>query len=283
MADHIAMYRRNGITKLYSFDTDENVVLRQRFNAPTHETKCEVHAAEELPAYLDNISDDLNIDHLICWLDYTGTGSRGAQLADYQALLQRLGVGDVARIALDASLPAERLKAELPEALRDQQLPAMNELLARELGAYHPEDVVLGSLNDMPRYLSTCLQHLCDRASANHPIDGAQFRPMLQTYYVDSSPMFTATILVQNGQGEPQPPEGFAYLANGWQDIEFLEVPELTAREKSFLDRLLDQDTEALTAELGYDIARAAQVPRQWTSFKKFHRFLPQFQHVELK
>lgn len=283
MADHIAMYRRNGITKLYSFDTDENVVLRQRFNAPTHQTRCEVHAAAELPALLDDIGGSLDVDYLICWLDYTGTGGRGAQLADFQALLQKLSAGDVARIALDASLPAERLKAGLPEALRNQQMPAMNALLSQEFGEYHPEDFELASLTDVPRYLSTCIHHLCDRVSALHPVDGPQFRPMLQTYYVDSLPMFTATILVQDPHGEPQPPDGFSYLANSWQDIEFLEVPELTAREKSFLDRLLDQDTEALTAELGYDIARAAQVPRQWASFKKFHRFLPQFQHVELK
>ena len=106
---------------------------------------------------------------------------------------------------------------------------------------------------------------------------------MLQTYYVDSMPMFTATILIQGVDGTPAVPSGFGYLAAGWGDIEYLEVPELTAREKSLLDRFLDRDADGLSGELGYDISRGPQMSRQWNSFKKFHRFLPQFQHVEIK
>lgn len=283
MADHIAMYRRNGISKLYSFDLEKNTVLRQKFNAPTYETICEIHAADELPEKLDFISQTLDVDRLIVWLDYTGAKKRGAQLAEFQALLKSLSCGDVARITLDASLPSEKLKEELPEAIRAQHLPAMRELLGREFGEFNPEDFELESRNDMPIYLSLCVRHLCDRTAAMYPNGGFSFIPMLQTYYVDSTPMFTATILVQNAQGLPAAPDGFGYLATDWGDIESLEVPELTAREKSFLDRLLDRDPAGLTAELGYDIARAAQMSRQWSSFRKFHRFLPQFQHVEIK
>ncbi|UTS81596.1 O-methyltransferase [Phaeobacter piscinae] len=283
MADHIAMYRRNGISKLYSFDLEQNIVLRQKFNAPTYETICETHTAAELPAKLDDISQTLDVDRLIVWLDYTGAKHRGAQLAEFQTLLWSLSSGDVARVALDASLPSEKLKAGLPEKIRDQHFPAMKALLGQEFGEFNPEDFELESLNDMPTYLSACLQHLCDRTAAMFPDGSISYTPMLQTYYIDSAPMFTATILVQDAQGLPLAPDGFGYLANDWGDIESLEVPELTAREKSYLDRLLDRDAQGLTDELGYDIARAAQMSRQWSSFKKFHRFLPQFLHVEIK
>lgn len=283
MADHIAMYRRNGISKLYSFDLDENIVLRQKFNAPTHDTICEKHPAAELPGRLDDISHMLDVDRLIVWLDYTGAKQRGAQLAEFQSLLKALSKGDVARVALDASLPSEKLKAGLPEELRDQHFPALKALLGQEFGEFNPEDFELESLHDMPIYLSACVQHLCDRTAAMHPNGGISYLPMLQTYYIDSTPMFTATILVQDDAGDPVAPDGFSFLASGWDGIENLEVPELTAREKSFLDRMLDRDAEGLTGELGYNIARTAQMSRQWDSFKKFHRFLPQFQHVEIK
>ncbi|ASP33679.1 hypothetical protein CHH27_10825 [Labrenzia sp. VG12] len=283
MTDQIAMYRRNGISKLYSFDAEQNIVLRQRFNAPTHETICEAHSAAELPAKLDDISYKLDVDRVIVWFDYTGARQRGVQLAEFQSLLKSLSSGDIARIAMDASLPPEKFKSELPENIRNQHFPAMKALLARELGEYHPEDFELESQNDMPRYLSKCIEHLCDRAAEMDPNGEVSFCPMLQTCYTDSVPMFTVTILVQDANKTPAAPDGFSYLANDWGDIESLEVPELTAREKSYLDRLLDRNADELTRELGYDIARAAQMPRQWTSFKKFHRFLPQFQHVEIK
>lgn len=283
MVDHIAMYRRNGISKLYSFDIEENVVRRQVFNAPTSNTICKTHSAAELSAKLDEISQELDIDHLIVWLDYTGHKQRGVQLAEFQTLLQSLSSGDIAKIALDASLPSQKLKANLPEAIRSRDLPATNALLRLEFGEFHPENFELESLNDMPQYLAHCVRHLCDRASEMDQNAGLSFVPMLQTYYTDSMPMFTATVLVQDAQGQPASPDGFGYLADGWGDIECLEVPELTAREKSFLDRLLDRETEDLTNELGYNIARPSQMLRQWDSFKKFHRFLPQFQHVEIK
>ncbi|MBU2993949.1 hypothetical protein Q4555_11035 [Octadecabacter sp. 1_MG-2023] len=283
MTDHIAMYRRNGISKLYSFDLESNIVLRQQFNAPTQNTQCKTHTAAELPAKLNDIGHDLDIDQFIVWFDFTGARERGSQLADFQALLQALSPGDIARVALDASLPSEKLKAELSKEIQDHHFPAMNALLGREFGNFHPENFTLTSQNDMSKYLSACIQHLCDRATELHPSGQISYRPMLQTYYADSSPMFTVTILIQNAQGEPAAPNGFCYLATDWNDIENLEVPELTAREKSYLDRLLDRDAAGLTGELGYEIARAAQMSRQWDSFKKFHRFLPQFQHVELK
>lgn len=283
MADHIAMYRRNGITKLYSFDLDDETVRRQKFNAPTSETVCVQHSAAELPGKLDEISDMLGAKRFIVWLDYTGCTVRGAQLAEFQSLLQSLGPGDIARIALDASLPPARLIAELPAHLKDDRVAANRELLRREMGDFHPEDSELETLRDMPFYLASCLEHVCDRAADNSPIDGLSFLPMLQTHYVDSVPMFTSTVLVQSDNDMRQPPAGFRYLAEDWESIEFLEVPELTAREKSLLDRMLDEDEAEFNGHLGYSIAREAQSVRQWASFKKFHRFLPQFQHVELK
>lgn len=283
MADHIAMYRRNGISKLYSFDTDSNIVLRQKFNAPTVSTICKTHEASELPALVDDIKTDLDVDRLVVWLDYTGAKNRGAQLAEFQSLLQCLSSGDIARIALDASLPSEKLKANLKPEIRDNPLAATKNLLSREFGMYHPEDFEIETLSDMPRYLASCVRRLCDRSSEMMEGTGISFRPMLQTYYVDSKPMFTATFLAQDANGNPAAPDGFAYLAQNWEDLERLEVPELSAREKTYLDCLLDQDGDGVNSQLGYRVVYTPQTSRQWESFKKFHRFLPQFQHVELK
>ena len=283
MADHIAMYRRNGVAKLYSFDFEEHVISRQKFNAPTIQTICERCTAAEIPAKLEDIKTRLDADRVVVWFDYTGTGERGAQLAEFQSLLEALAPGDIARVALDASLPAERLEANLPVKDRGKGIYTSQALLKREFGGFHPETFELEARNDMPKYLAQCISHLCDRSAQMKADSGNTFIPMLQTCYTDSVPMFTAAVLVQDGSGQPAAPIGFNFLANSWDDIESLEIPELTAREKSFLDRLLNLKSEELIKELGYEIARGPQTIRQWKSFQKFHRFLPQFQHVELK
>ncbi|MBL3594830.1 hypothetical protein JMM63_04475 [Rhodovulum sulfidophilum] len=283
MVDHISMYKRNGISKLYSFDEDESVVKRQVFNSPTSTTECEQMLAGELADKLGDIQAHLDVDSFVIWLDYTGHSKRGEQISEFQILLENLRPGDMARISLDASMPSERLKANLPQEVRIDHILAMTELLRREIGELHPEDIQLGSERDIPKYLSTCLRRACDRAVRSRPDNPIQLTPILETSYTDSCPMYTCTILAQDADDKPDVPAGFHFLSQGWGVIEALEVPELTAREKSFLDRLLDKTENEFNENLGYSIAREAQALRQWASFKKFHRFLPQFLHVDIK
>lgn len=283
MVDHISMYKRNGISKLYSFDAEESVVLRQAFNSPTSTTKCEQMLASELAGKLGDIQENLDVDSLVVWLDYTGNTKRGEQISEFQTLLENLNAGDVARISLDASMPPVRRKASLPKHIRDNHMLAMTELLKQEIGELHPEDINLESENDIPRYFSVCLSRACDRALTSRPANPIRFIPVLQTSYFDSCPMYTCTILAQDEDGSPSAPAGFHFLGAGWENIEALEVPELTAREKSYLDRLLDKAEAEFNGLLGYNIARDAQSLRQWASFKKFHRYLPQFYHVDIK
>lgn len=283
MVDHISMYKRNGISKLYSFDEDESVVQRQIFNSPTSMTKCEPMLAGQLADKLGDIQDALDVDSFVIWLDYTGNSNRGEQIYEFQVLLENLKPGDVARISIDASMPPSKLKANLPQAIKGDHILAMTELLKREIGELHPEAIRLRSERDIPTYFSTCLMRACDRAVQNRPDNPIQFTPILETCYTDSCPMYTCTILAQDVDGKPDVPAGFHFLSQGWGLIEALEVPELTAREKSFLDRLLDKAEDEFNDSLGYSIAREAQALRQWSSFKKFHRFLPQFLHVDIK
>ena len=283
MVDHISMYKRNGISKLYSFDAEDSVVQRQVFNSPTSTTRCEQMLAGELADRLGEIERALDVDRFVIWLDYTGNINRGEQITEFQVLLENLKPGDLARISLDASMPPDRLKANLRKEIKADHMLAMTELLKREIGELHPEDIQLGSERDIPRYFSTCLMRACDRAVHSRPDNPIQFIPVLETSYTDSCPMYTCTLLAQDADGNPRSPAGFHFLSAGWGSIEALEVPELTAREKSFLDRLLDKADDEFNQNLGYSIAREAQALRQWASFKKFHRFLPQFLHVDIK
>lgn len=283
MVDQISMYRKNGITKLYSFDDKEEIVKRQQFNAPTTETRCRQHLAEELAASIDDLKDEMRIGRSVVWFDYTGNSGRAGQIWEFATLLEKLEPGDIARISLDASFPPERRLAELKEELRNDRLAGMNELVRQEFGDLHPEDVELSSQLEMPEYLSKCVEQACARAQANIIGIQVEIAPLLLTTYCDSTPMFTAAVMLRSENANTPMPAGFDFLCSNWLDIENLEVPDLTAREKSLMDRLLDRSVEEVDEALDYEIARKNQRSRQWEAFKKFHRFLPQFQHVELR
>lgn len=283
MVDQISMYRKNGITKLYSFDGDEEIVKRQEFNAPTAETVCRQHLAEELAPNIDDLKEEMHIGRSVVWFDYTGNSERAVQIWEFATLLEKLEPGDIARISLDASFPPAKRLAELTEELRNDRLAGMNELVRQEFGDLHPEDVELSSQFEMPKYLSKCVEQACARAQANIIGVQVEIAPLLLTTYCDSSPMFTAAVMLCSDDVDTPMPAGFDFLCSNWLDIENLEVPDLTAREKSLMDRLLDRSIEEVDDALDYDIARKNQRLRQWEAFKKFHRFLPQFQHVELR
>lgn len=283
MSDHQTIYKRTGIEKLYSFDFDQQVVERQRFNAPTRSTVCEYHDTAELALRLDQVTQDLDFDRVIVWLDYTGIGNRSVQLSEFQAVLGKLKPGDIARISLDASPPSAKLKQQLPEALRADHLAAMTELLRQEMGDYHPQDFVFASQNDITSLLVSTIERSCIRATDASHERSLRFQPILLTAYADTSPMVTATVIVQDPAGAPAPPAGFQFLSTDWSTIENLEIPELSIRERTFIDTRLDESEADITSDFGYRIANEPKQARQWVSFKRFHRYLPQFQHVELR
>ncbi|GLO70888.1 hypothetical protein MACH17_24050 [Phaeobacter inhibens] len=95
--------------------------------------------------------------------------------------------------------------------------------------------------------------------------------------------MFTATVMLRAEDVDTPMPAGFDFLCSNCREIENLEVPDLIAREKSPMDRLLDKSVDEVDDALDYEIARTNQRLRQWEAFKKFHQFLPRFQHVELR
>ena len=121
LSDHIAIYRRAVCAKLYAFDLNQDVVDRQKFNVPFDGVVCKAHTSGELPTLLDGIVEDFDAKHVIVWLDYTEP-KRLEQLSEIQAIVEKLQVGDIIRVTMNADLSG-LLKSEAQLTSAEKALP----------------------------------------------------------------------------------------------------------------------------------------------------------------
>lgn len=275
LSDHLSIYRRAGLRKLYSFDGDPEVVNRQRFNAPFSDVVCEAHFSSELPSRMDEIVKKMGAQNVIVWLDYTEP-RHIEQLGEIQALSKILQVGDVLRVTMNVDLSTLH-KRESQLDTREKALPFDEKraaLLKRVLGGYMPRHIVRIGQNGLPGAVSESIARACqmgleERPRPAHPV------PLLITEYKDSSSMLTVTLLVCDGRGEPRPPAGWSFVPEEWSSVDRIVAPDLSPREKYTLDKVMNDTPAAVASAMGFDLD-----PEAIEAYARFHRFYPTFQTV---
>ena len=275
LSDHLAIYRRAGLKKLYSFDQDSEIVLRQKFNAPFQGVVCDVHSSDELPARLDSIVEDMDVENVIIWLDYTEP-KHLVQLAEIETLCTRLVIGDVLRVTLNVDFKGLHKR---DEELSDQErrLPLDEKqvaLMKRQLGSYLPQKIVRIGDGDMSGAVAESVLRACeigfeDLTSPRKPL------PLLITEYRDTTSMLTVTILVRDENDNPAVPEGWSWLPKDCSSVERILAPDLSPRERYTLDKEMHRSANQISTALGFKMD--SDVLR---SFERFHRFYPTFQTV---
>ena len=275
LSDHLALYRRAGITNLYSFDCDPNITDQQRFNVPFNGVRCENHFSDELPPLLGDICSDTEAQNVIVWLDFTAP-KHYKQLQEIEALVTKLQVGDVLRVTMNidfASLHKREvgLSEEQKNLPKDQKLAALLSLCLEE---YLPRSVCSLNHKKIPSAIAKSIERACIRGvEANS--DNIMPVPILLTEYRDSTRMMTATVIMANGQEAPQALRGWKYLSTDWSNVERIVAPDLSPRERHALDKKMHSDYVAITDYLGFELDLEAI-----QAYERFHRFYPAFQSV---
>ena len=84
LVDLEAVYRKIGVSNLFSFDGNVDVVARQQCNLPHFKTICEKMHSSDLAGSIDDIMGRFKpAEHMIVWLDYTNT----QRLADRKSVV----------------------------------------------------------------------------------------------------------------------------------------------------------------------------------------------------
>lgn len=275
LVDLEAVYRKIGITKLYSFDGNDEVVARQRCNLPHFGAICEKMHSSALPGLLDQIMHRFKpAQHMIVWLDYTNV-ERLAQLQEFCEVLKRCQPGDVVRITMNAQagLNVEEFRKEGFETASQYRA----KLLQDQIGDFFPASFVTLKKDDLPRALGAAVALAASAASAD---TNFEFVPLLSTTYADGQRMFTATVLTKENDNDcPDGLQGWEFLAKGWKNIVEISVPDLSLREKVLIDKHLRKGPQAIINSAKFKPASEldeAKVAIQ--SYKRLHRFYPTFQ-----
>lgn len=289
MEDQKLVHRLLGIERLLAFDMHSDVVGRQKFNRPTAGTKCVQSTATDLVRDIVANVESAGITGAagyIVWLDYTDPKQIGQQLADFHSLLTQLAPNDIVRVTVNANWDwwAGKSYPNAPIAIDVRQKKAMAKLQLN-LKTYLPTDVKAESLDE--HGICVAIARSFGKAAGQAVRGSRSFEPLSIIRYADGQQMLTITGAVTTLSATPDLRGklglgSWAFASSNWSDVKYIAVPDLTARERLFLEREAYRGEPDLTATLGFNIEAAAEMPGFVENFSRYYRHYPAFSSVEL-
>lgn len=282
LVDQESVYRRVGISNLFSFDGADWIVKRQQKNVPHDNVFCEQLHSSSLPGHIDLLSGIfLPASSFIFWLDYTNPRERLAQLQEFSQLLQKCQPGDVVRITMNAE----------PRTLRgsweNEGYPGPGEYRAERLkgslGEFFPASIKKVGENEIPVTLAQAVRLAASQASASSKLN---YIPILLTTYADGQRMFTATVIASDDEDKNISAglQTWEFFPSSWTDMVDISAPDLSMREKMMIDRHLAKPPLEIIDEIGFTIAEELdEASRALESYKRLHRYYPSFYAIGLQ
>lgn len=284
LEDHKLVHRILGLKRLIAFDYDDAVVARQKFNRPLQTCHCIKEKSGDVIRTLDDILQRFNFSDasgLICWLDYTSPKKIGEQLQEFQALLDKSVIGDVVRVTVNAhphELNEQQNVAPVPvEEKREKQFGT----LKKRIGDFLPSTASAADMT--PIGLARVLSEAFGAAALGAlPVTGGKvFRPLSIVRYADGQQMLSITGVVGSRADEGEmlsrlSLDSWPFASHSWSDIHQLVVPDLTVRERLFLEReVTTRPAEEIIQSLGFEQAGEIAISDFIDSYKNYYRFYP--------
>lgn len=286
MVDQISVYKRIGITNLFSFDYNEKVVARQVFNRPIDAAKCDAMPASSLAGKLDSLPDLFpSASNAIVWLDYTRPSERLTQLQEFCQVCERFQIGDIVRITLNANLGTLDEDGSDSWKVKGFSDPGSYRLsrLKAQLGSLVPTRITTIGENDFPSVLLQCVENACSAVHGKR--SDIHFRPILLTSYKDGQRMVTATLKAvqpQNANNSILSLAEWPFFAQSWSSLINIVAPDLSSREKMRIDHMLTMQPNQIQSDLGFLLDESSQKSLDAiSSYQQLHRYYPSFSHVE--
>lgn len=293
LEDHKLVHRMLGISRLIGFDNDENVVARQRFNRPIDTFRCFKRESGQLVDQLDQILNEAecaDAEGLIVWLDYTSPSQLGLQVREFETLLDKLKAGDIARITVNAHLSAlgDAKGPDGKQIIADQLRQNRFDKLKARIGDYLPSDAKPSDMT--PERLPLLISQAFGKAAGKAlPVSGANtFAPLSVVRYSDGQQMLSMTgmVISRTDKAELRARLDLAswpFASNDWRTVHSLEVPDLTLRERLFLERAVaTSNYEEVAQRLGFILGDNVDLGTFLQNYKDFYRFYPTLLSAEI-
>lgn len=278
LQDHVLAHRQLGIPNLLSIDDEAWTVKRQNFNKPFKSIVCEEMSAADFVQNFETVAARYESNNrFIIWLDYMKPGDRGVQLSQVRTLGPNLAPGDVLKVTLNANPNAvKHVSGSTPEERAQERYNA----LLGQINTYFP---LTYKPKDVEERLPALLGDAFKIAVTGGMSRRNTFLPLSAFSYSDGQPMATYTGIVLNAGEEEKfllnsSLRDWPYRSTEFSDVKFVEVPHLSVREKTEIDRLIASNADEIRTTLDLPLAETdAETDALINGYANYYRFYPQY------
>ncbi len=285
-----------GISRMYSFDSDARVIIRQGVNKPFGFVACKQCDSRQAVQTFDDFRAALGgaETNVITWLDYTMPGKRKEQLQDLAVLIPSLIEWDVVRVTMNAhrntlgenviyvrerdKASSEQLESgEFPGSLAAWRLVQLKEQLGDDLPPDCDDVTALETEDGFFRTILRTIKRAVVRALTPRPELVAV--PVLSTAYADIQAMATAAFVIVRAAGE----KGFRDVCrfgewpykpgDEWDDYTSIQVPHLSLRERHIVHEAMAQG--GAFGAVQPDFVTADELAQYQTHYLRYPTFAP--------
>ena len=274
LEDHHLLHHELGMTKLYSIERDEAALSRQQYNKPFGCISCTGSSTRE---FINNFNEN---DPVIVWLDYTDT-KWSAQFSECADLLNNFKEFDILKVTFNAN----------PEVLKKGT--EKSQLSVFKNKANHPllsENLIENDVQTMRGFAKTILDVFKSISEDVLSGDGLFFYPLIQFRYIDNRHQMLTVAGMVLSEDDPFPEKmlhnlqliQWPYLYTKWGDIQEINVPDLTLKERQVLNQLLPMDPSDIQLdELPFKFHKNDErATKMVENYVKYYRYIPNFQRV---
>jgi hypothetical protein len=220
--------------KMLSIERQPEVLKRQRFNGPHTNVRCKLQTSGD---FVLRVSDRRK---LVVWLDYTEAGERPNQIAEFQSLVRNLRSLSIVKMTLNAA-PVTLGGTAGERGLQAKRLRAFLE----DFDRCFPNGLEEEAMTDesLPSTLLSVVDYASREAFSGR--SDWRFQPLTSAAYTDSRQQMLTVTGILGTKSEIANMLVVSQLATWdfsrlmWTDPVRIRVPELTLKERIFIDQLL--------------------------------------------
>jgi hypothetical protein len=238
MEDFRVLHERFPVMKMLSLEKEQYVLSRQRFNQPHTNVRCRLQKSGDFIAQLSGN------EKLVAWLDYTDPEERSIQISEFQSLLRNLRTLSIIKLTLNAA-PATLGGNPGESGLQALRRAAFLKDFERCFPSGLEEEKMEN--DNFPSTLLSVVDYTAAEALRDR-VDW-RFQPLTSATYADGQQMLTVTGILGRRTEIANVLHScdlatweFARLT--WSDPVQIQVPELTLKERIFINQLLPKLTD---------------------------------------